>query len=152
MLLLSELRPHNGNLGLWWILFLFWVGVRQGLSRPWMGPLGPLWGMGKGHLLHLTTYCEAEGHKTSSWGVVAGTEISIRRSGWTQESSCGSQSRGSGRQEAKDCEVQNEPEAAVRPSRNKDGICPFTPPLWGIFKEFLLPTWKSMYRGLMERA
>ena len=25
-----------------------------------MGPLGPLWGMGKGHFLHLAMYCEAK--------------------------------------------------------------------------------------------
>lgn len=35
---------------------------------------------------------------------------------------------------------QNEPEAVIRKSRNKDGICPFTPPLREIFKVSLLPT------------
>lgn len=46
----------------------------------------------------------------------------------------------------------NEREAAVSKSRNKDRICPFTPPLQGTFKVFLLPTWKSMYRALLERT
>lgn len=106
-----------------------------------MGPLGPLWGMGKGHFLYLAMYCEAKEHKTSGGGVVARTtryksEDQAEHRNQAVEAKAGDQE---GRK-PRIVKKQNEPEAVIRKSRNKNGICPFTPSLREIFKVSLLPT------------